>query len=294
MKELQKIEVENFYSGSNWNFEKTTKYIYEINGDKVEAGYFEHYMDEVLIKNVIELPQSYGCPGKCKFCASASINNFTLLDSDVLEEIYKRIYDEHELNKASYVLLTMTGIGDVFFNYDNVKKFLISIKKHKNLHVTVSSCFWNEELLKKINDLNEHIRIKNIQITYITNKKDKLDKLIPFYQGRKFYLTEVIRYIEMSDKEYYRINYIMIKYVNDSKEDFDNFCDIIERIRDKVVVRIAKLNDTGTTKQNGLLAADVSLLEYFRSLLQQKNIRSYIFYAYENDNMNCGQLITEG
>lgn len=294
MKELQRIEVENYYSGSNWNFEKTTKYIYEINGYKVEAGYFEHYMDEVLIKNVIELPQSYGCPGKCRFCASASINNFTLLDSNVLEEIYKRIYDEHELNKVSYVLLTMTGIGDIFFNYDNVKKFLISIKKYKNLHVTLSSCFWNEELLKKVNDLNEHIRIKNIQITYITNKKDKLEKLIPFYQGREFYLNEVFQHIEMSDKEYYRINYVMIKDVNDSKEDFDSFCDIIERICNKVVIRIAKLNETGTTKRNGLLAADINVLESFRSLLQQKKIKSYVFYAYENDNMNCGQLITEG
>lgn len=294
MKELQRVDVENFYSGSNWNFEKTAKYIFEIYGNKVEAGYFEHYLDGDLVKTVIELPQSYGCPGKCQFCASSSIDNFSILDAKILEEIFKRIYDENGLAEAPYVLLTMTGIGDIFFNYNNVKNFLISIQGYKNLYVTLSSCFWNEELLKKVNVLNEYIRIRNIQITYVTNKKDKLEKLVPFYQGRVFYLDEVFRYIEMSDEEYYRINYIMIKGVNDSKEDFDSFCDIIERIRDKVVIRIAKLNETGTTKRNGLMSTDISTLECFQGLLHQKNISSYIFYAHKNDNMNCGQLITEG
>lgn len=294
MIEKQKLEVENFYAGSNWNFEKTTKYIYEINGNKLEAGYFEHYMNEKLIKIVIELPQSYGCPGKCKFCASSSIDNFTQLDADVLEEIFERIYFENHLNDVPYVLLTMTGIGDIFFNYDNVKKFLINLQEYRNLYVTLSSCFWNSKLMTIIDDFNKNIKIKNIQITYVTNKVDELEKLIPFYQGREFCFDEIIQYIEMSDKKYYRINYIMIKDVNDSKDDFDSFCDIVWKVRDKVIVRIAKLNETGTTKKNGLMSTDISALEYFHKLLQQKNINSYIFYAHKNDNMNCGQLITEG
>ncbi len=69
----------------------------------------------------------------------------------------------------------------------------------------------------------------------------------------------------MSDKNYYRINYIMIKDVNDSKEDFDSFCDIVGKVRDKIIVRIAKLNETGTTKRNGLMPKDISALEPFFS-----------------------------
>ncbi|MCM1414985.1 MAG: hypothetical protein NC430_03550 [bacterium] len=293
MKELQKLKVENRYAGSNWNFEKTTKYIYEINGNKIEAGYFEHYMDGSLIKTVIELPQSYGCPGKCKFCASSSIDSFLQLDENLLEEMFERIYCENGLDKSPYVLLTMTGIGDIFFNFDNVKKFLINIKEYRNLYVTLSSCFWNGELLKIISELNKYIRIKNIQITYVTSKEDELKKIIPFYQGHAFCFDEIIQQIKMSDKEYYRINYIMIKGINDSKKDFDSFRDIIGCVRDKVIVRIAKLNETGTTKRNGLVPTDISTLESFHKFLQQKNINSYVFYAYKNDNMNCGQLITE-
>lgn len=294
MKELEKRYVENFYSGSNWNFEKTTKYIFEINGYMIEAGYFEHYMNNTLIKVVIELPQSYGCPGKCQFCASASINNFFVLDANILEELFKRIYDDNRLYETSYVLLTMTGIGDIFFNFNNTKKFLINIKAYKNLYVTLSSCFWNKELLREVDELDKYIKVKNIQITYVTNEKDKINRLIPFYQGREFYMDEVFRYIEMSDKKFYRINYIMIKNVNDSKKDFNDLCDIIKKVRDKVVIRIAKLNETGTTKRNGLLPTDISVLMEFQDLLRKNNVNSYVFYAYKNDNMNCGQLITEG
>lgn len=294
MKELQKIAVENAYSGSNWNFEKTIKYIFEINGNCVEAGYFEHYKDDSLIKAVIELPQSYGCPAKCQFCASAAIENVQPLGADTLEEMFQKLYDEYELEKLPYVLLAMTGIGDIFFNYDNVEEFLFRIKKYENLYVTLSSCLWNQELLTKVDQLAECIKIRNIQITYITGEKTKLEKIVPFYQGRTTYPAEIFQYIEDSRAEYYRVNYIMIKDLNDSEEEFNNFCSLIERVKDKIVVRISKLNVTGTTKQNKLKPTEISRLEYFHSLLQKKNINSYIFYASKNDNMNCGQLITEG
>lgn len=294
MKELRRMYVENFYSGSNWNFEKTKKYIYEINGNKVEAGYFEHYKDIDFVKSVIELPQAFGCPSKCQFCASSAIEHFETLSTDILMEMFEQVYNENGLEEVSYVLLTMTGIGDIFFNYDNVKAFLIHIQGYQNVHVTLSSCLWNFELLKKVNLFNNFIKIKNVQITYVTNKIEKLEKLIPFYQGRTYYLDEVFRYIEMSDKDYYRINYIMIKGVNDSEEDFNSFYNLLEKVQDKIVVRISRLNETATSKRNGLSPTDISTLECLQNFLQQKNISSYIFYAHKDDNMNCGQLITEG
>lgn len=288
-----KITVENNYSGSNWNFEKTTKYLIEINGMDIEAGYFEHYKDKTLVKTVLELPQSYGCPTKCRFCASAAIEQFTPLDAECLEELFLYLYDLNNLSEKNYVLLTMTGIGDIYFNYENVESFLLKIKTFGNVYVTISSCLWNVEMLQKVDKLSQQIRIRNVQITYVTDEKEKLGKIVPFYQKHEYSFEKLLQYMMDSEAAYYRINYIMIKGVNDGMQDFYRFRDHIKGIAGKVVVRISKLNETGATRRNHLQSTDIATLRDFQSVLQETEIESYIFYAYKNDNMNCGQLITE-
>lgn len=76
MRLKKKITVDNQYSGNGWNFEKTTKYIFEMDNIVLEAGYFEHYMDDEYVKSVVELPVSYGCPAHCGFCAASAIDRF--------------------------------------------------------------------------------------------------------------------------------------------------------------------------------------------------------------------------
>lgn len=114
MKLINKICVDNYYSGSNWDFEKTTKYIFELDGRKMEAGYFEHYKDGSLVKVVLEMPQSYGCPSKCGFCATSGIEEFHVLTAAQLTELFKYLYEDNSLEDHQYVLLTMTGMGDLF------------------------------------------------------------------------------------------------------------------------------------------------------------------------------------
>jgi len=293
MKILKKIIVENSYSGSNWNYEKTTKYIIQVNDIKVEAGYFEHYKDDQLIKVVLELPQSYGCPSKCRFCASAGIEKIQFLDADVLEEIFCNLYIENKLHNQQYVLLTMTGMGDIFFNYDNVEKFLLRLNKYSNLYVTLSSCLWNAELIQKIKKISNSIKIRNIQITFVSDQDNILSWIIPYYQNYNYDFRELIRCIEQGDEDYYRINYIMIKGINDSKEVFCRVCNKLKVIGDKIIVRISRLNETGATRKNNLQPTDIATMEVLQRMLTEKKIKSYIFYAEKNDNMNCGQLITE-
>ena len=293
MRIVDKLYVENHYSGSNWDFEKTTKYIIQTGDFEIEAGYFEHYKDGILVKNVIELPQSYGCPSKCRFCATSSIERFQVLDAVTLEKLFDLIYRENNLQEQKYVLLTMTGMGDIFFNYDNIELFLLKLQKYDNLYITLSSCLWNTELLKRIENLSRLVRIRNIQITFVTEDINILSWMIPYYQEHEFQFKELIKYIRDSKETFYRINYIVIKDVNDSGEAVDSFAESIDMVKDKVLVRISKLNETNATRKNSLQTTDIQTLENMQRALHRKEIHSYIFYADKNDNMNCGQLITE-
>ncbi len=293
MKLKEKITVENNYSGSDWNFEKTTKYIFDIGYAEIEAGYFEHYRDDIFVKSVLELPQTYGCPAKCRFCASAAIEQFLPFDSLFLEELFLYLYNENHLSEQKYVLLTMTGMGDIFFNFENVERFLMKVKKYKNLHITLSSCLWNKELLQKAELFGKGIPIRNLQITYVTDKAEQLANIIPFYKNYRYDFEELIQYIKASNAKNYRINYIMIKGVNDRDVDFQRFRENLNEVSDKIVVRISKLNETGATRRNNLSPTGIDALQKLQSILQKDGIKSYIYYAYKNDNMNCGQLITE-
>lgn len=291
----RKIKVENQYSGSDWDFEKTTKYVIENGKNLLEAGYFEHYRGSVLVKTAIELPVSYGCPAKCRFCASSAIEDFCPFDAEFLTELLNYIYKENQAAEQPYVLLTMTGTGDLTFNFHNVACFLKqAVQKYGNIYVTLSSCMWNTEYLKRVDELAEEIPIRNIQITYISDHKDTLGTVVPVYRQRIPNFDEVLVYLSSHPaKRYFRINYIMIAGVNDSQEDFERFAKRIQAVKSQVRVRISKLNETMATKRNHLKTTPVERLEHFQKLLSGYGIDSYVFYAKKNDNMNCGQLITE-
>lgn len=293
MQLLRRIVVENQYSGNGWNFEKTTKYIFEQDQMQLEAGYFEHYLDDVFIKAVVELPISYGCPAYCKFCATSFIESFRRLEPEQMKELLDYIWAEQRLGEREYVLLSVTGTGDIYFNFSNVKKFLEGLIVYDNLFVTLSSCLWERKTLRVIEDLSEKIRIRNVQVTCISDDQNILERIIPIYSQKKSNFNEVLEYIKTSTKKYYRFNYVMIYGVNDSYEDFQRFRDKIDQIKDKIVVRIAKLNKTGATERNNLYPAEIEKMEQFKELLLSSNIKGYLFYACKNDYMNCGQLITE-
>lgn len=293
MEFIQYIKCDNRYSGSNWNMEKTEKFVVKKGKCKFEVGYFEHFCDDKFVKSVIELPISYGCPSKCKFCASSAIDCFYPLDADEMKSLFDYVYNLKNLYTKDYVLLTLTGTGDVFFNPGNVINFLQKLTSYKNLHITISSCLWNASLLAKVEQLSNNLKIRNIQFTYISNKEDIIKSIIPIYQQRKIDFKQIINYVKSSDKRYYRINYILIKDVNNSLEDFDNFKSNLIEIKDKIVVRISKLNETKTTKMNNLYPDEIEVMEQFKNILTEAKIKSYIFYSEKNDNLNCGQLISE-
>ena len=291
----KRIKVENQYSGSNWNFEKTTKYIIEDGENLLEAGYFEHYREKDLVKVAIELPVSYGCPAKCRFCASSAIKVFHPFEAQLLVELLDYIYEENQADKQPYVLLTMTGTGDLTFNFHNVSDFLKqAVQKYNNIHVTLSSCMCNAEYLERVDELSKDIPIRNIQITYISDREDTLESVVPAYRHRPPNFDEVLTYLSSHPtKRYFRINYILIEGVNDSEEDFERFAERIQTVKDQVCVRISKLNETMATKRNHLKTTPIEKLKQFQEKLSSYNIDSYVFYAKNNDNMNCGQLITE-
>lgn len=293
IKQIKCVACENQYSGHEWNHEKTKKYLYADGNIEHEVGYFEHYLDDQFVKAVIELPVSYGCPSRCKFCATSAIQEFQPLSAEQMMTLFEELYAAHNCAEQTSVLVSLTGTGDIYFNPDNVAAFLGKLAAHKNLQVTLSSCLWNQALLEKISLLKKCPKIRKIQITYISEKADALNRVMPIYANRMPAFSEITDFIKASNERYFRINYILIKDVNDTEEDFQRLKERLAGISDKVIVRISKLNETKATQRNGLFPADPDTARQLQDYLSKYNIKSYLFESAQNDNMNCGQLLTE-
>lgn len=292
-KSVKRIVCENRYSGHGWNWEHTEKYLFQDGDITLEAGYFEHYLDDAFVKTVIELPVSYGCPSKCKFCASSNISGFYPLETEEMMALFQQLYNDHQPQKKGPLLVSLTGIGDLFFNSRNVLSFLRQLSTYDGVQATLSSCLWDSALLEQVTHLEPQSVIRKLQITFVSDKQDVLQTVIPAYADRAPNLEEVIDFIKTSNKMYYRINYVVIKGINDGPGDFQHLRDALEEVKDKTIVRISKLNETRATERNSLSRADDGKAEELQALLSAAGVTSYIFCSERNDHMNCGQLVTE-
>jgi len=290
----KECNIENQYVSKDWNREKTKKYLCMIDNDLSEVGVYSHFLDDKYVKRVIELPTSYGCAMKCKYCAASNIENVSPLSHITMMKLLETIYEKESIDVNEKILVVLTGTGDLFFTIDNAEKFMLeAIAKYSSLRFTVSSCYWTEQILHRIEELSHTIHFKNIQWTYISSDQKKLCQLIPFYSRVSENFDNIINFIKNSELCIYRINYLMIKNENDSENDFDVFIGKFEPVKQKIIVRISKLNQTSSTQKYNLQPSEIDRMNEFRGLLEASGFSAYLFYSLKNDNLNCGQLVFE-
>ncbi|MFI3163480.1 MAG: hypothetical protein R3Y65_03430 [Bacillota bacterium] len=293
MQILKRIQTSNYYNGSDWNFEKTEKYLIDFHNDIIEVGFFEHYNSGQYVKSVIELPVSFGCVMGCKFCASSVKTKCKIIDENEMYELFDLIYSEKHLYDKEVVLVTLTGSGDISYNFTNAINFLLKITNmYANIVTTVSSANWNVEMFQTLLSLKTIIRLRNIQLTFIHHDILKTNSVIANRVNGIAY-EELWKMISRSDFFSFRINYICISGLNDTVEDFTEFVNKIKLIKEHVVVRISMLNETKVSVLNNLSASDKLVMDKFSNILNKYDIKNYMFYSLNNDNMSCGQLISE-
>ena len=298
MREIKRYETWNRYQGSNWNYEHANKYILKLeDSNLVEAGSFTHFNNKNIVKNVIELPSSLGCPMRCKFCASSSIPFIRRLSIEEELVIFNHIYQNGTLPLHVPLVISFTGIGDLFFTLDTVERTILSIgNEHNDVQFTVSSCLWTPEMFGRIEQLYKKAKFRAVQITYISYKKDILSRAIEHYRlnsSNNFSFDNTINCVRKSSILEYRINYLLLNGINDSKDDFSIFLSLLMPIKNKVQVRISKLNITKASMTNHISVSTFERMEELKTLLIENGIRAYLFYAAEDDGIGCGQLLSE-
>lgn len=293
----RKYSTRNNYRSRGWNLERTEKFVFRDSRGRYEAGFFQHYKDKTFVKAVIELPVGFGCPSKCRYCASSHVDGFYPLDAEQMQSMFDYLYELNDADRMGEIVLSLTGMGDIYFNRENVFTFLKGLqdRNYEHLTLTLSSNFWTAPLLARAVAVNKSLPIRHIQYTYVSDKSEIRNSLIGILgsMDERDFLGEYISFVKTSKESFYRINYIVINGINDSAEDVDRFINLVDGIKDKLTVRISQLNETEATKKNSLAPADHIRLGEILEQMKNAGLQSYVFYAEKNDNMNCGQLVTE-
>jgi len=233
-----------------------------------------------------------GCNIGCSFCASGVLRkNRDLTGGEIVEQIMQV---QHHLDKqgnderVSHIVVM--GIGEPFDNYDNLMDFLRVVNDQKGLsigarHITVSTSgiapkmyeFADEgiqvNLALSIHAPNNELRSQVMKI----NQAYPLEKLMPAID---YYLEKTNRRITFE--------YILLKDVNDHKEEAEQLANLLKNKRHLSYVNLIPYNPVA---DNPYERSEKEAILTFYQTLMDRGIKCGVRTEHGTDiDAACGQL----
>jgi len=182
-----------------------------------------------------------GCAMGCKFCATGSQGiTRNLTAGEIVSQVmvcrdYVNEWGKLE-DKRTFSNIVMMGQGEPLYNYDNVVKALNIMKDENGLaiskrRITVSTCGIADKIVSLGTDTDV-----NLAISLHAVNDEKRNRVMPV--NKKYPLAKLMeairQYPSLSNQRRITFEYIMIKDLNDSKEDARALVKLIQGIPAKV------------------------------------------------------------
>ena len=262
----------------------TIKLLLELkDGNKIETVLMRYNYG-----NVACVSSEVGCNMGCCFCASGLLKKKRELTVDelvgqvlVLDDLLK-----NENKRVTHVVVM--GTGEPFDNYDNVLDFIRILNHPHGLaigarHITVSTCGIVDKIKKYA---HEGLQI-NLAISLHAPNDQLRNKIMPI--NFKYNLTELmeaVKYYEKVANRRVTFEYILLKGVNDSKE---NALELVNLIKGTLsYVNLIPFNPVEELKYK---RSDSKTVHQFLDILMKNNVTATIRKEFGTDiDAACGQL----
>jgi len=268
---------------------KTKKLLFETeDGEKIES---------VLIpteqRNTLCISTQVGCPLNCKFCATG-LMGFTrnLTAGEIVDQylLSSKNFDNNKITNIVYM-----GMGEPLLNFNNTVKSLriFTEELNKSLSrnkITVSTV----GIVPKIKELADTgLRVK-LALSLHSCFNDIRSRIIPVnikYPVEE--ITDALIYYEKRNKIRITFEYIMLKGINDRKEDIKALTKLMRKIPSKINLipfnSIAHVVPEGTSIQ--LKSTSYQEINEFADELRNNNLTVMIRETQGDDiAAACGQL----
>ncbi|GAB4074670.1 23S rRNA (adenine(2503)-C(2))-methyltransferase RlmN [Barrientosiimonas marina] len=234
-----------------------------------------------------------GCRVGCSFCASGLLRKNRDLDAgEIVEQIMnvqKDVDKKDEDERVSHIVVM--GIGEPFDNFNNLMDFINVVNHDAGLnigarHITVSTSGLAHKIYKwadtgtqvnlaiSLHAPNNELRSSIMQI----NKAFPIEKLM---DAVDYYLERVNRRVTYE--------YIMLKDVNDHKEDAEELVELLANKRHLTYVNLIPYNTVSELDQYE--RSDSPTIKAFFETLQENGINCGVRWENGADiDAACGQL----
>lgn len=260
------------------------KYLFELKDkSKVEAVLMNHdYGNSLCVSTQV------GCNMGCAFCESGRKRKKRNLEP--WEMVTQILTIEKDLNtRISHIVLM--GIGEPFDNYDNIMKFIKIINSDRGIaigarHITVSTCGIVPKIYKFA---DENLQV-NLAISLHAPNNEIRDKIMKI--NKVYKIEDIIKavkyYIEKTNRRV-TFEYIMLKNINDSKENALELSKLLKGIN--TYVNLIPYNETSYIN---LKKTNETNIMKFYDILKKNKINVTIRREFGSEvSAACGQLRTQ-
>jgi 23S rRNA (adenine2503-C2)-methyltransferase len=267
----------------------TIKFLFKLqDGNLIETVMMRHkYGLSVCVTTQV------GCNIGCSFCASGLLAKSRDLSSgEIVEQIMNVQLHLDQMGQDETVShVVVMGIGEPFDNFENLLNFLKVIIDQKGLaiaarRITVST----SGLVNKIYEFTDTQMQVNLAISLHAPNNElrtrimKINRAIPIetlMESMKYYVEKTNRRIT--------IEYILLKDVNDHKEEAEQLGDLLSVLSPKVYVNLIPYNPVDEHSQYQRSEHE-SVLAFYDTL-KKKGINCKIRQEHGTDiDAACGQL----
>lgn len=275
---------------------------------KVEDNFLKALLkldDGSLIETVLISPKpetwsccissQVGCPCNCSFCATGKMGFIrNLTDKEIYDQIlfWNNFIKNNELIESKRVdSIVYMGMGEPFLNYKNVKDSLEFLTNEEyfnfgNRSISISTIGIKDRLPV----FSQEFPQINLAISLHFSSDEKRFKYMPYTKGTN--LRDLKNFLDkrlLKNKRKVFLEYIMIKDINDTREDLKNLINFIKSINNYYLLHINLI--PCNNNDLGFIPSDQENIFSFKKSLDKHNINATIRKSLgEEYNSACGQL----
>lgn len=246
-------------------------------------------IESVLIRDgkrvTLCISSQVGCAMGCRFCLTGKMGlKRNLLAHEIVDQIISVSGNSDEAGKITNIVLM--GMGEPLMNFDNVVDALermTSFLHLSNRRITLST----SGIVPKIVELYKRIPKISLAVSLNATTDQIREHIMPI--NRAYNIRELInvcRSIPLPPRKRITFEYVLLKGINDSREDALRLVSLLKGIRYKI--NLIPFNEFPDSELN---RPEESKIETFQRILLQHNITAIIRKSKGGEiSAACGQL----